>query len=208
MARATIARTGGRGMTPLEQHAALVHVLNAADRDEVGGVTPPEYTAARPLDDLGDDDLVRQAETARAWRWAAELADWLAVGICGYPDAAALMADVLAERYAGPADGLAVALALPAWCEAEWLARVTWPELYEDRPDVRPPRTAAEAAAHGLSVRRPRRRRQRLRTPTLPGCQGGFLTSADHVCHSLRVRGHEMCPACEQEFAARLAKTA
>ncbi|MDB5297222.1 MAG: hypothetical protein JWO31_3205 [Phycisphaerales bacterium] len=207
MARALLARSGGRGMTPLEQAAEIARTLNAGPA--AGGYAPPEFSPPVPLDDLGDDDLVRQIEAGRARRNGRVMADWLAAVVVGFRTFAALDETLDQAGWVAPevrGDPVAVVLALSVFWEAEWLARAVWPQFFErpepatpDEPQYLAPRTAADAAAAGLrEVRRRHRPRPNLRTPTLPGCKGGFITSPTHVCPELRVRGHDYCPTCGQ----------
>ena len=183
--RARVKR-GGRGLTPIEAAAELAKFVDAS-------VPPPADPV--PLDALADADLVRQVETRRANRWADSVRAWLDAKLAGTPQR-------LVDAAGEPVVGTWMADVLPAWMEAEWMARIVWPELYEEGPDLVAPRTAAEAEAYGLKVSRPHRKRGRHRTPTLPGCQGGFLVAPDHLCPNLRVSGHEFCPACESAINA------
>lgn len=182
--RARVKR-GARALTPSEAALELARVLDQAAAPLAAPLADPV-----PLDDLADADLVRQVESRKAQQWGDQVATWLDAMLAGTPQR-------LVDAEGRAVVGTWLADVLPAWMECEWLARITWPELYEDRPDVVPPRTAADALAHGLSIVRPRRRRGRLRTPTLPGCKGGFLAGQGHDCPNLRVTGHEFCPECE-----------
>ncbi|MDB5298302.1 MAG: hypothetical protein JWO31_4285 [Phycisphaerales bacterium] len=215
MGRAKLARRAGTGAAPIDLTASgyggrAVGTLTAAERAaelsrilDAPAAVPSRQVA---LDDLDDDALVQAVETARAHRQVRPFANWLAQALCGSADSDVLLRDAIAGRVSvGWGEPAALALALPAWCEAELVARITYHELYEDRPDepeVTPPRDAAEAVAMGLSLRRKRRRKPK--TPTLPGCGGGFLVGPGYACPELRVVGHDMCPACEHAFTARV----
>lgn len=180
--RARVVR-GARPLTAAEREAELARVLAAS---------VPRPVEPVPLDDLADADLIRQVETRRVHRYSADVFDWVEAALAGTP---LRQADAAGK----PVVGTWLVDALPLWVECGWLVRVTWPELFEDRPDVEvvAPRTEDEAAHHGLSVRRPHRPRGRHRKPTMPGCQGGFLAGPGQVCPNLRVTGHEFCPTCE-----------
>ena len=180
-------RRGGSGLTPIEAAAELAKVVDAS---------VPRPAEPPALDSLDDADIIRQVEHRRAHRWADDVRDWLDAKLAGTPQR-------VVDGAGEPVVGTWLADVLPAWMEVEWIARVTYPELYEERPDVLPPRTALEAIAEGLTIKPPpgdrlgRRRRKHLRTATVPGCPGGFITSPDHVCRNLRVVGHDFCPTCE-----------
>jgi hypothetical protein len=165
-------------LTPLEQAAELVRVLNET---------------SIPLDNLNDEDLVYTLEARRVHLTANHFAEWL----------------VAYAEWAGvPSDDERIIL-FPAALEVELMAKVTWPELFEDRAPGEEVglQTIADAVAAGLAIRplkkeRQRQKKKRCRQPTLPGCQGGWLTGPTHICLNLRVRGHSMCPTCEQLFAS------
>ena len=195
--RAKLARRGGRGLTPLEAAAELARVVDAS---------VPRPAEPPPLDSLDDAEIIRQVEHRRAQKWADDVRAWLDAMLAGTPQRLCWPDTVAVPDR--PVAGTWLADVLPAWMECEWVARVTWPELYEEGPDLVAPRTAAEAYDLRLTVKPPpgdahgRRRRKRLRTPTLPGCPGGFLVGPAHACPNLRVVGHSFCPACEAAIRA------
>jgi hypothetical protein len=166
-------------MTPLEQAAELVHFINS-------GRPLEETAAAGPTvlkEHLGDDRLVYFSERLYCWGEASHFAEWFGHYVAWLSI---------------PADDVAVLLVLlPAYVEAMLLARITWPHLFEEPEEVVAPRTAGEARDAGLTVQR---KQTKLRTPTLPGCQGRIFTGVE--CPNLRIRGATFCPACELAFDA------
>lgn len=203
-----------KGLTPLEATASGYGGQSSAKQDDASNVTPPEYSD--PIHDPADlapfargmsgcnkncppNCRVHNLRYRREWLYAQTLQSrfwyWLR--------------DLALDHHIPLDNCLTCIDNLTLYVEAFLVAAVTYPDLAEREwadifqpapdDDAAPvaaywtPRTEAEAAGMGLTVK-PRRRRKR---PTLPGCHGAAPDGTP--CLALRHFGHKYCPSHEKQ---------